>query len=219
MSYITDDAEVLCDSSLDWGCQNESNKAADTNEGPSSRYDPKAMSRIVDINDLVDEDESDDDDDDKIVSSSMPTITGAQSKKKKVGSALLYRQVLMIVALVGIIAAASVAIGYAVIRSDSPDQWMPSMRGGDASLQVENDNPQEQQQLLEIAERVITACAESRLDQNMSECQQLCHGRECCFEDENYTCEDDEKKNCGVYAGCANLMNGAPLGAEEKDEK
>lgn len=232
MAYFKDDSEVLCDDSLDWGCKNESS----THAGPSSRYDPNAMSRIVDINDLVDEDDSDDDDDDDEIvrqnsfkssngASSMPTTTGAQSKTKKrgsyipdgVGSILMYRQVLILVALVGIIAAASVAIGYTVIHSDSPNKWMPSMRGGDASLQVENSNHQEQQQLLELAERVIAACAESQLDESMSECQRLCHGSMCCFEDESYSCEDDETKNCGVYAGCDNLIEG--LGAAEEDEK
>jgi len=188
------------------------------------------MSRIVDINDLVDEgSDADSDDDDtvghspslsRIGQNSSKSGSGSTKKSKKrpvygpggVGSVLMCRQVVILVSLVGIIAAASIAIGYAVMNGDPTGNWMP-VRG-----RADGDNNKEQK-LLELAERVVTACAESRLDENMKECQKLCHASMCCFDDGNYSCEDDERKNCAVYAGCANLMEGVLLGAAEEDEE
>ena len=103
---------------------------------PSSRYDPKAMSRIVDINDLVDsggDDSSDENDDigDVVAtgggggrSHSSMEVKGRRKKRPSYGppaGILVCRQLLVLVALVGIIFAASIAIGYAVIGSGTPD--------------------------------------------------------------------------------------------------
>ena len=82
MANINDDTSVGRDSVFDWGSSGSSKvrlssiegKGTKTNfnnqdtESPASRYDPSAMSRIVDITDLVDD--SDDDDDDNIIGNS-----------------------------------------------------------------------------------------------------------------------------------------------------
>jgi len=82
MANINDDTSVGRDSVFDWGSSGSSKVRLSSIEGKTninindaeapSRYDPTAMSRIVDITDLVDD--SDDDDDDNIIgnSSSMP---------------------------------------------------------------------------------------------------------------------------------------------------
>ena len=196
--------------------------------GTTSRYDPSGMSRIVvDINDLVD-DSGDDSDDDtyggtlpsgsgrrgSIGSMSTKNSQGRNQKKKRpsygppAGSLLMFRQVIFLVSLVGIIAAASVAIGYAMIGSGGPSN---PLRGG-------GGRQDDGQKLLEIAERVITACAESNLNADMTECQKLCKGALCCFDEGEYSCADDESKACGVYGGCEALVEGIPLGAGQEDE-
>ena len=76
-----------------------------------------------------------------------------------------------------------------------------------------------EQKLLEIAERVVLACSESTLDGDMSDCRALCHDAMCCFDGGGYSCADDEGRNCAAYAGCSNLMDGVPVGAEEEDEE
>ena len=112
---------------------------------------------------------------------------------------------IIILSLVGIIVAASLAIEYAVINGD------PSKLPYFAA----SDNVIPNQQLLEIAERVVTACSEQELNGDRSECQQLCYSKLCCFESGDYSCE--ESKDCAVYAGCEALVEGIPLGAAEED--
>ena len=112
--------------------------------------------------------------------------------------------------LVGIIVAASLVIGYAVLNGD-PSK-LPYFDASD-------DGIPEQQQLLEIAERVVTACSENELNDDGSECQQLCHSKLCCSLSGEYSCEEDNSKDCAVYAGCGALAEGIPLGAAEEDEE
>ena len=99
-------------------------------------------------------------------------------------------------------------IGYALIGSGEPSKGPLSGGGG------QDDG----QKLLEIAERVITACAESNLNADVTECQKLCKGALCCFDDGEHSCADDESKACGVYGGCEALIEGIPLGAGKEDE-
>ena len=75
-------------------------------------------------------------------------------------------------------------------------------------------------ELLEIAERVITACSEDKLNEDMKECQSLCHSRMCCFEESgsDYSCQLDTSKNCAVYAGCEALVEDILVGGAEEDE-
>lgn len=250
MADIRDDNSASRDSVFDWGFSrdNNSNKSKDDasasgNEGPSSRYDPKTMSRIVDITDLVDESSSEDSDDDAIVGHSNSngngnkgrnSMSSHQSKNKKnkkrhaqkkygpggTGPNLMCRQVVILVSLVMIIAAAGVAIGYAVIDGGDPtNNSGGASSGSNTSPAVRGaDNAQVSQSLLEIAERVIIACAESKLDEDMRECQELCHASMCCFESGQYSCENDDSKDCAVYAGCEALVEGILLDGLEEDE-
>jgi len=203
---------------FDWGLGGEAGSVA----ADISRYDPGAMSRVTDIiNDLGDD--SDDSDSEHGGSASTPRMGGVgisrgESKRKKrgktnygpggIGSALCYRQTIIIVTLVGIIIGASVVIGYTVLSSDpSKIPYSP----------IIEDNGISEQELLEIAERVIMACSENKLNINMSECQQLCHSKMCCFEEGDYSCEDDESKECAVYAGCDALVEGISFAALDED--
>ena len=74
-------------------------------------------------------------------------------------------------------------------------------------LQLSNEQTSEQLRLLEIAEEVVLQCSEEMFDESgMEACQMLCHDRLCCFDEGDYSCEDDEEKNCPVYAGCEALL-------------
>ena len=102
--------------------------------GTTSRYDPSGMAHIMDINDLVDD--SYDDSDDDTYGGALPSKSGrrgsvgslstknsqVRNRKKSrpsygppAGSIHMCRQVIILVSLVGIIAAACIAIGYALI--------------------------------------------------------------------------------------------------------
>lgn len=190
--------------------------------GMVSRYDPQTMNRITSLGDLID-DSSDESDDGAIGHSSSLGTTGVdfgneqQAQTKYclggVGNALFCRQTIVIISLIGIIFGASFAIGYTVISNGQP-----LSKRGQPSYSVAEENVIPEQHLLEIAERVITACSESSLDSDMTECQNLCHSRMCCFGSGEYSCKDDESKACAVHAGCEALMEGIPMEALEEDE-
>ena len=170
---------------------------------PGSRYVPQTVSRIIDITDLVDN-ASDSSDDEEIIGHSATGGTMLNMTQNKaygpggVGSrSFVAKQICILFILLGVIVGSCVAIGYAVLDVDNEDSQVGQQ------LQMEN------QQLLETAERVITACSESRLNQDLGECQDLCHSRMCCFESGKYNCEKDEKKACAVFAGCEALVDGA----------
>mmetsp|Transcript_30906 Transcript_30906/g.52395 ORF Transcript_30906/g.52395 Transcript_30906/m.52395 type:complete len:231 (-) Transcript_30906:424-1116(-) len=174
---------------------------------PSSRYDPKAMSRIVDITDLVDEADSDDE---EVIghSSGIGGVTRKNSGGQRSygpGGSFIARQALILLALVAIIVAASLAIGFAVPSS--------ALSSGGGSAEGN------EQALFETAERVIIACSESALNEDMKACQKICKRNMCCFETGTYSCKTDEKKMCAAYAGCEALVEGIPTGAAEEDEE
>jgi len=109
------------------------------------------------------------------------------------------RFVLIAVATIGIIVGASVA-GIA---------GMASLNGASVTSSSDSEsinNTDDQQRLLEIAEEVVSACSENKLNEDLSDCQQLCREYMCCFEDEEYSCKDDGDKDCPVYAGCRALI-------------
>lgn len=116
---------------------------------------------------------------------------------------LVAKQVLILLTLLGVIVGACVAIGYAVL-------------GAREVLPAVGENNEE---LLQTAERVITACSELQLNEDMSECQNLCHARMCCFDSGKYNCEKDQNKACAVFAGCEALVDGALLYEDELDEE
>lgn len=142
------------------------------------------------------------------------------------------RQIVLLLSLVGVIVVASVGIGYAVVgpNVNGSDAVAPLTDEGVVVVEVEAGKQQQgveigeevdeestanednDQDLFQIAEQVVKACAESTLDVDMSECQSLCHRSMCCFEEsERYSCVDDEWKHCVVYAACANLLDDAPF--------
>ena len=172
------------------------------------------MSKVVDITDLVDDGSDSSDDEDIIGHSSEGGALGILSKsgsnsnitKQTKGYGLggsghnfLSKQLFILFMLLGIIIGSCVAIGYAVLGAR---ETIPEIG---ENLHLGN------QQLLETAERVVTACSEGRLDEDMSECQNLCHGKLCCFDSGKYNCGNDESKACSVFAGCEALVDGALL--------
>merc|ERR1712051_1069056 len=70
------------------------------------------------------------------------------------GPPRLCRQTIIILSLVGIILAASLAIGIAIIAADRPGGRSTAFDG----------RAEDQQQLLETAGRVVTACSEHALN-------------------------------------------------------
>ncbi|KAL7437319.1 hypothetical protein ACHAXM_005710 [Skeletonema potamos] len=199
--------------SIESGVVSGNNERSDSaSKGPSSRYDPKAMSRIVDITDLVDEADSDDD---EVIghNSGIGGVTGAKAGGPTRsygpggvgGGNFMFRQALILVALVGIIVAASLAIGFAV----PPSAF--TLGGGSVAGN--------EQELFETAERVVMACSESALNEDMKACQKICKRNMCCFETGKYSCKDDEKKMCAAYAGCEALVEGIPMGGADEDEE
>ena len=174
-------------------------------EGHVSRYDPSNMNRITEnLADLVND--GSDSDEDVTKNNNRNSIIESLERGQKTNSncRTRYRQVVVIISLVGIILGSAVAIGYAVIGSGN---------------NVQSSYLAGAQEELEIAERVITACDEDKLNDDMSACQHLCHGSMCCFETDEYGCQDDVSKNCAVYAGCEALVTGIPLGGTSADEE
>jgi len=192
------------------------------------RYDPNSMNHTADVvDDILEDDNSDTTDNDENIATNGRRLTmelsgsdlengrrinGRHHKKLKYGPgglggrSLIFRQTVIIFAIIGIIVAASVAIGYAVIGGDPGN--MPSVDDGIPD-----------QLLLETAERVVTACSENILDVDRSVCQELCYSKLCCFQSGDYSCEEDISKDCAVYAGCEALVEGIPVEAPDEDEK
>ena len=67
---------------------------------------------------------------------------------------------------------------------------------------------EEEQVFLEISERVVLACNFDNLDSESGrkECASLCAGSLCCFDDKEYSCQNDSSKMCAAYAGCESLI-------------
>lgn len=204
----------------------------------SSRYDPRAMNRIDNIDDLIDEDDSDSSGEynvEKLGSSSSGVNMATNAKRAQNGSgahesrliALRYRRIFAITSLIAMIIGASVAIGLAVTNSGLSDENAAAtslnVLGGSGLPNVassDGNNNSKQQTLLETAERVIQSCSENSLDRDMSDCQSLCRARMCCFESEEseYSCMDDVSKECAVYAGCEALVEGSVEGFDMEEE-
>ena len=220
---IDDSKSISRQSCFDWGLSRDTLISADggslvtgdrssdsaASKGPSSRYDPKAMSRIVDITDLVDEADSDDE---EVMghNTGLGGVTQTNSTKSTRnygpggvgGGSFMFRRALILVALVGIIVGASLTIGYAVPSASTRS----SVEGNE-------------QAIFETAERVVLACSESALNEDMKACQKICKRNMCCFETGKYSCKDNEKKMCAAYTGCEALVEGVLLGGAEEDEE
>lgn len=159
--------------------------------GPS-RYDPSSVDRNGNnLRDLVGEDSDSD------VEGPEP---GGKNNKDPIGMSC--RRMLVVVASVGIIAGGAAGIAAIVARAE------PGMSSSNTAAAASD-----QQRLLEIAEEVVSACGDyNELDEDSSDCQRLCNGYMCCFEEEDHrdNCEDDPLKDCAVYAGCRALVEGVP---------
>lgn len=216
---MDENKKALKGSVFDWGWDAESvgsNATSDKSMPIVSRYDPTNMNRITEnLADLVN-DGSDSDDESGIANRKSIIIQGVkdQQRLKEATGGCNWRQVFTVMALIGIIVGASVTMGYAIINNSGEirsEALMANTNIGDGG---------EGQHLLEIAERVTEACDENKLNEDMSECQSLCNGRMCCFDEsqDGYGCQDDNSKDCAVYAGCEALVEGVPVGAADEDE-
>mmetsp|Transcript_6623 Transcript_6623/g.10835 ORF Transcript_6623/g.10835 Transcript_6623/m.10835 type:complete len:257 (-) Transcript_6623:30-800(-) len=202
-----------------------SNSMASGKQTRPPRYDPNsAIADVVD--DILEDGNSETSDSDEEIATNGRRLTmelsesdpengrriNGHHKKFKYGPgglggrSLIVRQTVIIFSIVGIIVAASVAIGFAVI-------------GGDPGKKPSVEEGIPDQVLLETAERVVTACSENILDVDRSVCQQLCYSKLCCFQSGDYSCEEDVSKDCAVYAGCEALVEGIPVEAPDEDEE
>mmetsp|Transcript_32075 Transcript_32075/g.68304 ORF Transcript_32075/g.68304 Transcript_32075/m.68304 type:complete len:177 (-) Transcript_32075:138-668(-) len=138
-------------------------------------------------------------------SDSDATAEVGQEKPAAVGTAgkaqsarLSCRRALLAIASVAIVAGASAGIGFVVTGGD-----IKNKKSADAAAAPD------QQRLLEVAEEVVEACDDDKLKEGLADCQRLCHGHTCCFEEGESSCKDDVEKDCPVYAGCKalNLRN------------
>ena len=185
--------------------------------GPS-RYDPTVMSRIVDITDLVD-DSSDDDENESAIVGHSTSIGGLQisagrrlsrsnsnSGHHRSGGFNLHSFGSLALVTILIIGSA-LLIGNTIMNNNQP-----SIQS--SALVATSDG----EELLMTAERIVLACSDHALTTDRSECQNLCNGRMCCFETDDYSCDNDDSKDCPVYAGCKALLEGVVVdGAEEED--
>ena len=75
-----------------------------------------------------------------------------------------------------------------------------------AEAPIADSNPDEEvtEEAYEIVQKVTHACSQDvLLEMGISYCQQLCHGRWCCFVDSGpYSCKNDLSKHCDLYDGC-----------------
>lgn len=164
---------------------------ASDRSGPASRYDPKSIGRVVDINDLVDE-----------IESSGRTFERAEdaigtTRKTNVPKFWVRAITVAAAACFALGAVAGVQLLVKAVEDDSMH-----------ALRHDHDAGREQQRLLEIAELVALACGGDDLDgdASASDCRRLCEARMCCFEEGEGSCADEEGEDCVVYVGCEALL-------------
>jgi len=181
--------------------------------GPSSRHDPNSLHRVIDSD--VDSYVGTDTDSD--VEGVVTTIGTTTQRKASKNAKVLCKQIVAIFAIVGtIVGVIGIGIGVAMMSRQKNAGVSSS-----AASPLHENSPQHQQRLLEIAERVVTACdVRDQIDPDMSDCKNLCHGKLCCVENETSesNCRDDE--NCAVYAGCEALVrfDNDEIGRKELEE-
>lgn len=65
-----------------------------------------------------------------------------------------------------------------------------------------------EEELLRLSERIVEACDEQKLDEDMAPCQHLCKNVLCCFEEERqYNCWGERPKLCLAHAACRELVS------------
>ena len=163
------------------------------------------MDRIDDITDL---DSSDDDDDQAGEEYGHSSSLGLVSSSDALGNdssrvGIVCRQSIVVFGIVAIIVCTSALIGVAITKHPLGDTLDVTEAYTDGAYTGEDG-----QLLLERAERVMTACSEEKLYEDMSDCQSLCRRAMCCFDDPDseYSCQDDPAHECAVFFGCEALM-------------
>mmetsp|Transcript_31501 Transcript_31501/g.53723 ORF Transcript_31501/g.53723 Transcript_31501/m.53723 type:complete len:219 (-) Transcript_31501:186-842(-) len=200
---------------FDWGHGSLAKLFGQTTEENVSRYDHNTMNRIVD-------------DDSRADSSTSDSIDEIISSKNDKSS--FCRKSIAIALVLAFVSGASLAIGLTVEGNNNRNGNNGISGSGtlfynpfaaEPASSTTTKEGDEDQTLLELAERIIVACSETKLNQDRSECQHLCHSKMCCFEldDTEYSCRDDDGAKCAVHAGCEALFEGSLLeGAEEEEE-
>lgn len=153
--------------------------------GPSSRFDKESVRRIFDIRELVDDIEEHQDSDRTEDEYAIFTMS-----KMDVGR--FWVNALTVVAAVCFTAGA--VAGARMLFEVGDGHPLRSGAG------------QEQQRLLEIAEKVVSACDVDDPNENSSDCLQLCEAKMCCFDKGEGSCLDEKRENCVVYVGCEALL-------------
>lgn len=191
--------ELSVQSAFDWGLGPKENGGGTEsgNTETSSRYDPKAMSRIVDITDLVDDSDSEEIDDEYNVEMASKDISSSNDLDHKNGQSRKFRRGLTIAVLFVAIVAGVVGISFSVLA------------GKNRIVSTSASEPSDRELLL-IAERVVVACSEDQLNNSLTDCQNVCHNMMCCFAKDENNCANDPTKFCAAHAGCEALMNDIP---------
>lgn len=143
---------------------------------------------------------------------------------------------LVLAVVVGMMIGAGATIGYMTLTGDperpggmvmptdaldtdaygkspaGPEQYVSDV---DASHETSAPARSEQlapseQELSVLASRIATACSESKLSEDMVECQELCNPSTCCFEHVG-SCDNTADNNCAVYGGCEALYFDRPV--------
>lgn len=169
-----------------------------SNQNSLSSYlnDPNA-NRFMNINISSQVLQGEEPDINKVVSSE--TNTKKNEKRTKNDGNGLYRYHHILVPIVILMAIAAASYGLAIMNKNAQN----SKATAAANLEVEQPSTT----LLEIAEQVVLACSDENLSNGgFTDCEILCDGKACCFDEGRYSCVDNESIGCPAYAGCEVLM-------------
>lgn len=129
----------------------------------------------------------------------------------------------LLCALLLVVVGVAAAVCFVTIPPDTAISYWKAVSGSGSSNKkqaVIDVVAQQGQEMLERAEQITAACGNSSpLRRSISSdstgtagtgtpsCQKLCQHHMCCVvQDEEYSCENDVKKECAVYAGCEALI-------------
>ena len=128
-----------------------------------------------------------------------------------------------------VVVGAIAVVCFVTIPPDTAISYWKAMSGSGSSNKkqamidvVAQQQQGQEQQMLELAEQITSTCGKSspsplrrRISSDSTatagtgtpSCQKLCQNHMCCvILDEEYSCKNDEKKSCAVYAGCEALI-------------
>lgn len=188
--------------------------------GPGSRYDATGMNLVAE--EVADSDLSDADLSDMEGPTAVVGMTRRKSAKRakmrNSSGSMCVKQTLVLVATIGIIIGGSFGIGFIVVQNKNSKNdttiTPQEQQRANAPAEVLMANPssevlEAEQQLFEVAERVLSACSERKLVVSTNECQGLCEGKGCCIKDEDSDdyCGNNEDMKCPAYVGCRALLD------------